>query len=499
MVFNIIYAVLLYAALTLAQRFLGKRSKLLQFSPISLNIMFLLLSINLFLRDQLALVHADATRCNLAALLFMAAYLFIKIFDHWVFAVILKKRKRAPIPVVLRDISRWILTTVTLFVIVRTLFPSIDLNVLAFSSIAIGYILANATQDTLGNLFSGLALNTESPFMIGDWVQVAGYTGRIVDMTWRATRLLTKTNDYIIIPNAAIAREAIINYSRPSVVHGYRLDIGVNYEVPPNKVRETIMSVLQDVPEVLSVPAPVLFLVKYNDFSIDYNIKFFSRNFEKLEDIKSAIMELIWYHFKRNDIVIPFPIRDVNLHQVTPDEEHKKTAEEISQKKALLSGVDIFKPLSEKEQLLLATELREEVYAAGENILKQGEEGSTFYIIKYGNVNVSAMRGKRNVKVAELAASAFFGEMSFLAGEKCNATITAQTDTAVYALSHTVLGSILESNNTLAEEMALVLTNRAESAKGRLDQDSQSQVTIPVQLPSSVILGHIRRFFSLDQ
>jgi len=497
--FNIIGAVMLYAVLTLAQRIFVRKVRLLRFSPIALNILFLLLSLNLFLGEKLALVHSDATNWNTAALLFMAAYLLIRILDYVIFDLILKKRSRAPIPVVLRDICRWILSTVALFVIVRTIFPGINLDVLAVSSIVIGYILANATQDTLGNLFSGLALNTESPFMIGDWVKVAGHTGRIVDMTWRATCLRTKMDDYIIIPNAAIAREAIINYSRPTVVHGYRLEIGVNYKVPPNKVRQTLMTVLESVPEVLKDPSPTIFLVKYNDFSIDYNIKFYSSNFEILEDIKSNIMELIWYHFKRNDIVIPFPIRNVNLHQVTPDEEQKRVVEDLNQKKALLAGVDIFKPLSEKEHLLLATELREEIYAEGEIILKQGDEGRSFYIIKSGDVGVSVLRGKRDVKVAELAATGFFGEMSFLAGENCNATITAKTDTVVYALSHTVLGHILESNNTLAEELALVLANRAESAKGRLDQDSQSQATIPVQIPSSAILGRIRRFFSLDQ
>lgn len=492
-------AVMLYAALTLAQRLFVKRVKILRSSPIALNILFLLLSLNLFLGEELALVHSDANSWNIAALLFMAAYLLIRVLDYWVFDIILKKRSRAPIPVVLRDICRWILSTVALFVIASTIFPDINLNVLAASSIVIGYVLGNATQDTLGNLISGLALNTESPFMIGDWVKVAGHTGRIIDMTWRATCLRTKTDDYIIIPNAAIAREAIINYSRPTVVHGYLLEIGVNYGVPPNKVRQTIMEVLSGVSEVLQEPAPSVLLVKYNDFSIDYKIKFYSRDFAILEDIKSHIMELIWYHFKRNDIVIPFPIRNINMHQVTPDEEQKKISEDLNQKGVLLAGVDIFKPLSDKEHLMLATELREEIYAAGETILKQGDEGSTFYIIKSGEVDVSVLRGKRDLKVAELSATGFFGEMSFLAGENCNATITAKSDTIVYALSHTVLGRILELNNKLAEELALVLEKRAESAKGQLAQVNQPQAVVPAQIPSSAILGSIRRFFSLDQ
>lgn len=491
-------AVMLYAALTLTQRLFTKRVRILQVSPIAINMLFLLLSVNIFLLKDLKIIHADAANWNRVALLFMVAYLLIRVLDYWIFDLILKKRSRAPIPVVLRDICRWILSTVALFMLIRTFFPGINLNVLAVSSIVIGYVLGNATQDTLGNLVSGLALNTESPFMIGDWVEIAGHTGRIVDMTWRATSLRTKMDDHIIIPNAAIAREAIINYSRPTTVHGYMLDVGVNYDVPPNKVRTTILSALEKVEAVLKDPAPCVWLVKYNDFSIDYKIKFYSRDFAGLENIQSRIMDLIWYHFKRSDIVIPFPIRDVNLHQITPDEEQKKVGEDLNQKTALLAGVDIFKPLSEKEKMMLATELREEIYAAGEVILKQGDTGSTFYIIKSGSVDVSVMRGVRDVNVANLTASGFFGEMSFLTGEKCNATITAKSDTIVYALSHKVLGHILESNNKLAEELAQVLENRAKSAEGQLTEATKSQASAPAQIPSNVILSSIRRFFSLD-
>ena len=107
---------------------------------------------------------------------------------------------------------------------------------------------ATPRQDTLGNLFAGLALNAERPFQIGDWVTVGGHTGVLVDTTWRATRLRTKANDYIVIPNSAIAKESIVNYSRPTRSHGCYLQIGVSYDTPPNKAREVILGVLREAP-----------------------------------------------------------------------------------------------------------------------------------------------------------------------------------------------------------------------------------------------------------
>jgi hypothetical protein len=131
-------AVALYATLTLLQFLFAKKLKFLRKSPIALNILFLLFSSNIFLWDMLSAVHPDAVKWNIAALLFMAAYVVIRIVDYWVFDLFIKRSGKASIPVVLRDIFRWILATLALFIIVHTLFPAINLNVLAGSSIVVG-------------------------------------------------------------------------------------------------------------------------------------------------------------------------------------------------------------------------------------------------------------------------------------------------------------------------------------------------------------------------
>ena len=78
--------------------------------------------------------------------------------------------QKPPVPLVLRDIGRLGLALIALVLIVRGFFPEVNLNVFAVSSLVIGYIVGNATQDTLGNLFAGLALNAERPFQIADGI-----------------------------------------------------------------------------------------------------------------------------------------------------------------------------------------------------------------------------------------------------------------------------------------------------------------------------------------
>jgi CRP-like cAMP-binding protein len=315
-------------------------------------------------------------------------------------------------------------------------------------------------------------------------------------MTWRATRLRTKMADYIILPNAMIAREPIINYSRPTRTHGYKLKLGVNYGVPPNKVRNVVLQALAGVDEVLKHPAPSVWLVEYSDFSINYDIKFYTDNFERLEHIESRVMDLIWYFFKREGIVIPFPIRDVNMRRVTVEDEARQMRAAAADHLERISAVDIFKPLSDEERARLAAHVREQIFAAGEMLVQQGDEGQTFYIITSGEVEVSVTQGKRQVVLTRLGEGEFFGEMTLLTGEQRNATVTARTDTEVLALSHTVLAPILKANEQLADDLAGVLARRqadqgqklAEVAKDAAPQDAVSR---------TVLLDKISRFFGL--
>jgi small-conductance mechanosensitive channel/CRP-like cAMP-binding protein len=502
-VLNAGLAVISYALLFVLYRLLRRRIALLQRSPIAIHLLMVLFPLNLFLSSMLGRLHARVPLMLLAAFLFMCVHLAVRLADVWLFDFVIARRQTVNIPVVLRDICRWLLSAVALLVIIRSLFPEVNLNVLAVSSIVVGYILGNATQDTLGNLVSGLALNTESPFTIGDWVTIAGNTGRIVDMTWRATSLRTKDGDYITIPNAAIARETITNFSQPTTVHGVHLEVGVNYGVAPAKAREALMEAVASVDEILRAPVPRVRLVCYNDFSIDYKIRVFINDFEQQEDICSKLMERIWYSFKRHGIVIPFPIRDINMRQITEDDDRAEAAAAQARKASLLDDIDLFSPLSQDDRCQLAETLSERIYGDGEVIVKQGSAGTLFFIIVSGEVDVSIQQAGRRSRVATLSAGDVFGEMSFLTGERTNATISAKGDCTVLTLSHTELKDVLSVNTELADELAAVLAKRQENADRTLattmaGPSTQQGSEGTASAESTRALGQrIRRFFGL--
>lgn len=428
------------------------------------------------------------------AVVFLGIMIGLKLVDFFLFELRSRGRAQPPVPIVVRDIGRWVLSLIALVLVVRGFFPDANLNVLAVSSLVVGYIVGNATQDTLGNLIAGLALNTERPFQLGDWVSVGGHTGQVVDTTWRATRLRTKDEDYVVIPNSSIAREHIINYSRPTRCHGCRLTIGVDYESSPDTVRQAILGVLRDAPDVLQTPPPSVFLSGYGDFSMNFSVKFYIEEFARADSIQSTIMDRIWYAFKRAAVGIPYPIQDVRVRNAAAEERRLRTGERAALLD-LLRGVELLHTLSPAELETVAAAARVIPFAPGEILCRQNEPGDSFYIIRAGHVNVAvATADGRSVPVAQLGPGGFFGEMSLLTGEPRTATVTAEGDVDVLCLSKQNFAAILQANAGLAGRLAAVLEKREGERQARLSSGAPAPVADTTQI---ALAERIRRFFGL--
>lgn len=477
----------------LVQRFL-LRHALFRSLGLQLNLLVVVLVVLVVLSPVLARMHGYL-RSGLEALAaFLGVTIGLKLFDIIVFDWLPQRRKKPQVPIVLRDIARLVLSAVALVLIVRAFFPGVNLNVLAVSSLVVGYIVGNATQDTLGNLFAGLALNAERPFQIGDWVTAGGHTGVVVDTTWRATRLRTKAEDYIIIPNSSIGKESIINFSRPTRKHGCYLSVGVSYATPPTKARETILSVLRQVPEVCSEPLPAVYLVNYGNFSIDFKIKFFIDDFARIDPIQSTVMDRLWYAFRREGISIPYPVQEEHFRDAAAEEQARRAAEADSIRESL-SRVDLFRSLSPEEIERLATGVKLKLFACGEALCRQGEAGDSFYIIREGRVAVFINDANGHpVRAAQLDCGAFFGEMSLLTGEPRSGTVTAETDVEVLCVSKQDFAGLLHANASLAGTMAAALEARLAARRSILNSGTGPAAP---SVSRSALTDRILRFFGL--
>jgi small-conductance mechanosensitive channel len=401
-----------------------------------------------------------------------AAFLAINVFSYLVLERGRKKRQGKPLPVLFQQVIRVVLYVLAILTIAGTSL-GLDFSAVLASSAMLSIVLGLALQDTLGNVFSGMSIHGSKPFEIGDWVQIKEYEGQVVEMNWREVRLRTFEQDNIVLPNSMIASSDFVNYSRPTNKRMILLDIGTSYADPPEKVRRVIGRVLEEI-DGIEPARRHLFLIGYNDFSIDYRIRFFINDYAQVRRLKAEVYNRLWYAFKRAGITIPFPIRDVNLHRPDAEADRLVQEQELEERHTLLDDLELFESLDDEIKDRLVRSLQRQLYSPGEAVVVQGEPGDTFYIVAEGVFAVFIKKGRhgqrRGIKVGELKRGDFFGEMSLLTGEERTATVGCAESGVLYALDKKHFGEIILSRPELSNKLASVASKRVSSNLSQLSK-----------------------------
>ena len=201
-------------------------------------------------------------------------FLLVRFFDAIIFDFVLPAR-RIDAPVLLRQIIAFSFYLLMLSVVFSVLF---ERNILGFltAGTVVAAVIGLALQDTLGNLFSGIALHVEHAFDLGDVVRSGDLVGVVESVNWRATRLRTFNNNIVVVPNSVIARERIEIHQK----HGLNarvIRIGLPYHVPPARIIPILQQVASNVVDV-SHDIPCLSrLGEFGDSAVIYEIKYWTR------------------------------------------------------------------------------------------------------------------------------------------------------------------------------------------------------------------------------
>jgi small conductance mechanosensitive channel len=173
----------------------------------------------------------------------------------------------------------------------------------------LGFTLGFALQDISRNIVAGMLLLVQKPFDLGDLVEIEGYLGRVQSVDLRSTEILTLDGNNVLLPNGHVFTVPIINYSREST-RRMQLTIGVAFDSDLEVVRHTALQAIRTIPDVLNTPAPSLFFHAFNEFSIDFTVRFWidTRVTDATTAIDPAIVA-IQKAFDRKHIEIPYPIR----------------------------------------------------------------------------------------------------------------------------------------------------------------------------------------------
>jgi small conductance mechanosensitive channel len=179
---------------------------------------------------------------------------------------------------------------------------------------AAGLAIGLALKDSLGNLAAGVMLVMFRPFTRGDFVEVAGTSGKVDEVRIFSTILTTPDNKQVIIPNGQVAADTITNYT---ALDTRRVDlvIGVGYDDDLKLARSVLERICSDHPSVLDDPATKVFVANLGDSSVDFNVRPWCKT-DDYWDVYSDLLESAKVELEAAGCSIPYPQTDVHLHKV---------------------------------------------------------------------------------------------------------------------------------------------------------------------------------------
>ncbi len=318
---------------------------------------------------------------------------------------------------------------------------------------------AFALQDALSSITKGFLLVLDKPFAVGDWIEVDGIKGQVIDISWRSTRLQVAGNDIVIIPNLIISDNSVYNYTAGDISYRDNIELGFSYNDSPNRVKEILLDVLQDCPDIAKLPAPIIYTVSYDDFSIGYKLYFYVKVYVSsfdAERIRDDVMNRIWYAAARGGISIPFPIA-VEGPPKTFEPDYLAITEGIFN---FLCQNRYFSDLPKDTLRQLANVAELTPFATGETVFTEGEISQGINLIHTGEVRLhySTDNGDGATEVAR--ENDIISEISLL-GKRANpSTANAITDTKVLKFSKGTLTPIIEKHPKFARQLNTLIESR---------------------------------------
>jgi small-conductance mechanosensitive channel len=421
------------------------------------NVTLPLLAILIFLKKMLDMPETE-TVCKLADTLLSVSVLFVLLSfgNVLLFAQASVDSWRARVPKLFLDLSGAFFIFLGLG-LVSGLVWGADLKAF-FTALGIGSVVIGlALQDTLGNLFSGIALLFEKPFAIGDVIRFGDQEGTVKEMSWRATWIhVTRTNTMLVIPNLALAKDRVLNLTRLGP-HLARVGFNFSPDDPPNRVKQMLRLTAVDVPGVLESPAPFAITTGYNESAVSYEAVFAVNNYPAAASVSNEFRSRVWYVARRHGLRLAFPALDGRPG-------HSKLPPETEDLAEILAGFGLLQGLPEPVLRALAQDSALQRFACQEFVLREGDVSATLYLIVEGEALLST-RDKRGIEreAARLERGEYISILQVLLGETSSVSVRALTDLTLLSIPATVANRLLEQSPQLARDLGQALEIRRQA------------------------------------
>ena len=443
---------LFFLAVLLLRRKRGQEVSSSVTTPIKLSLIgFLLLAGEMALSSipsYRALLEGIQTVVVLFCLARLAVYLIVDIY--------LRLHTQAEVPSFLRDAVRLVVYLTVAMISLRVVFK-IDVSAIVTTTTVITAVIAFAMQNTLTNALSGFSIQTDKLLGRGNWISVKEKEiyGEVVNVGFRYTTLRTLDSTLEMVPNSIIMQNVVTFHGnsetddKPSIV----LEVMLDYETPPERAKELLLGVLKDESEALDEPGPLVRLHSFGDSGITYHLRFWIGDPSRRSTVRDAVYSRIWYAVNREGSSFPYPHRRVITCEARPPFEFSR--DHIA---AELRQSELFSILDEATIVSLAEHVPVRVFGPGEVVVRQGNRGSSLFIVLKGGLEVSV----DGASVGSICEDSFFGEMSLLTGEPRRATVRASREVWLAEVTKELMEPLLRVNPAVMEMLGTILADREQ-------------------------------------
>ena len=383
------------------------------------------------------------------------AVLIVEGLDLLIWRGLARRKFGHAVPSILVGFTSFLVYLATGYIIAAQIFDVPVTGALVSSGILIG-VIGLSMQNTIADIFSGISISVERPFRIGDWIVTEDdRLGQVIEIDWRATRLMSFNNTVFVVPHSKMANSLIENRSTPDTPYGHYFYVSMPPEAAPGLVRRVLLEAVLSSPFVLSEPPPVVYLSNARQRPYQYLVYVYFETYPSSWRGNADVQGRIHDYLRRAGLAVSGESQDLRLQRIPPGAVDEPPVSRI------LEEVPLFQSLNEQELELLAENVTTTRYRPTDIIMREGESGDSLLVIINGLVDVVRPRpGSRAGKVSRLGLGQCIGEMSLLTGRARSATVQAVTDCEVVEIPKESVNQLFEQRTELVDELARIMSER---------------------------------------
>ena len=411
-----------------------------------------------------------------------------RLFDTIILRAALASQHQSPYPRLLGDVVRAVFFAAAGAAILMLVFEQPALGLITTSGVAVA-VIGFALRNVISDAFSGIALGIDHPYRIADWIETAqGCAGRVEELSWRATRLVTRDGVALVVPNGLIAAHRLVNYGPAGGTYRVTLRVPLDPALPPERAKRILLAGALDAGRDIPGLVPDVVLHELADGAAIYLVRFHVPDYGREAHCRDAVTSTVLQALQHVGLSAARPARDLHLEWPGPAPARPRRA-------ALLGRIELFRGFPANERADLEQLMRERLFRSGAAIVRQGEPGASLFILAEGALDVMLEQDGAETSLGRLVPGDIFGEMSLLAGQPRNATIRAATDVVAFEIAKEHLDPILQRRPELAEGLAAIVAGRhaRDAERGR----ARDQPGTPDPPQRDDLLRRLKTFFQL--